>query len=109
MKKTIAIAFAAVLVLSLTACHKHESAMPVGCLYDEVCMEKCAPLCKVDFDALTPAMEAGSAKSVNIVLMGHFAKHTDIPKEKWLKALEKVVKPQFLDMNLKAFDLGFNS
>ena len=62
-----------------------------------------------DFDALSPAMEAGSAKSVNIVLMGHFAKHTDIPKEKWLKALEKVVKPQFLDMNLKAFDLGFNS
>ena len=60
-----------------------------------------------DFDALTPAMEAGSAKSVNIVLMGHFAKHTDIPKEKWLKALEKVVKPQFLDMNLKAFDLGY--
>ena len=60
-----------------------------------------------DFDALTPAVEAGSAKAVNIVLMGHFAKHTDIPKEKWLKALEKVVKPQFLDMNLKAFDLGY--
>ena len=61
-----------------------------------------------DFDALTPAMEAGSAKSVNIVLMGHFAKHTEIPKGKWIKALEKVVKPQFLDMNLKAFDLGYN-
>ena len=62
-----------------------------------------------DFDALTPAMEAGSAKAVNIVLMGHFARHTEIPKEKWLKALEKVVKPQFLDMNRKAFDLGFNA
>ena len=61
-----------------------------------------------DFDALTPAMEAGSAKSVNIVLMGHFAKHTDIPKEKWIAALQKVVKPQFIDMNLKAFDLGYN-
>ena len=60
-----------------------------------------------DFDALTPAMEAGSAKAVNIVLMGHFAKHTDIPKEKWIAALQKVVKPQFIDMNLKAFDLGY--
>jgi indolepyruvate ferredoxin oxidoreductase beta subunit len=60
-----------------------------------------------DFDALTPAMEAGSAKSVNIVLMGHFAKHTDIPKEKWIAALQKVVKLQFIDMNLKAFDLGY--
>ena len=62
-----------------------------------------------DFDALTPAMEAGSAKAVNIVLMGHFAKHTEIPKEQWIKALGKVVKPQFLDMNLKAFDLGYGA
>ena len=61
-----------------------------------------------DFDALTPAMEAGSAKAVNIVLMGHFAKHTEIPKERWINALGKVVKPQFLDMNLRAFDLGYN-
>ena len=60
-----------------------------------------------DFDALTPAMEAGSAKAVNIVLMGHFAACTDIPKERWLKALEKVINPKFLEMNLKAFDLGY--
>ena len=62
-----------------------------------------------DFDALTPAMEAGSAKAVNIVLMGHFAKHTDIPKEKWLAAMEKVINPKFLEMNRKAFDLGYGA
>lgn len=62
-----------------------------------------------DFDALTPAMEAGSAKAVNIVLMGHFAACTDIPKERWTEALKKVVKPQFLDMNLKAFELGMKA
>ena len=60
-----------------------------------------------DFDALAPAMEAGSAKAVNIVLMGHFAKCTDIPKEKWIRALNKVINPKFLDMNLKAFELGY--
>ena len=60
-----------------------------------------------DFDALAPAMEAGSAKAVNIVLMGHFAKCTDIPKEKWIRALNKVINPKFLEMNLKAFDLGY--
>ena len=60
-----------------------------------------------DFDALAPAMEAGSAKAVNIVLMGHFAKCTDIPKEKWIQALNKVINPKFLDMNLKAFELGY--
>ncbi len=29
----------------------------VEAVYDEVCMEKCAPLCKVDFDALTPVSD----------------------------------------------------
>ncbi len=62
-----------------------------------------------DFDALAPALEAGSAKAVNIVLMGHFAACTEIPKERWIAALKKVVKPRFLDMNLKAFDLGYGA
>ena len=62
-----------------------------------------------DFDALAPAMEAGSAKAVNIVLMGHFAKCTDIPKDKWIQALNKVINPKFLEMNLKAFEMGFNA
>ena len=60
-----------------------------------------------DFDALTPALAAGSAKAVNIVLMGHFAAHSGIPKEKWLAALEKTVPARFLEMNRKAFDLGY--
>ena len=62
-----------------------------------------------DFDALAPALEAGSAKAVNIVLMGHFAACTEIPKDKWLNALEKTVPAKFLEMNRKAFDLGYNS
>ncbi len=60
-----------------------------------------------DFDALTPAMEAGSAKAVNIVLMGHFAAHSGIGEDKWMAALEKTVPARFLDMNRKAFSLGF--
>ena len=62
-----------------------------------------------DFDALGPAMEAGSAKAVNIVLMGHFAACTDIPKEKWIQAMQKVINPKFMEMNLKAFDLGYGA
>lgn len=60
-------------------------------------------------DALTPAVEAGSAKAVNIVLMGRFAKYFDIPKEKWITAIENTVKPKFVEMNIKAFELGYNS
>ena len=61
------------------------------------------------FDALTPAIEAGSAKAVNIVLMGKFAKYFDIPKDNWMAAIENTVKPKFVEMNKKAFELGYNS
>ena len=62
-----------------------------------------------DFDALTPAVQAGSAKAVNIVLMGHFAARLGIPKEKWIAAMEKTIQPKFLEMNKKAFDLGYEA
>ena len=62
---------------------------------------------KVDaMDCLSLAKEAGSTKSVNIVLMGRLSKYMDFQEEAWLKAIEKLVKPQFLDMNKKAFSLG---
>lgn len=59
-------------------------------------------------DALSLATEAGSAKACNIVLMGRLAKYFDIPAEKWEEAIEKCVKPQFVEINKKAFELGFN-
>ena len=62
-----------------------------------------------DFDALTPALQAGSAKAVNIVLMGHFAASSGIPKESWIAALEKTVPAKFLEMNRKAFELGYTA
>lgn len=62
---------------------------------------------KVDaMDCLSFAKEAGSTKSVNIVLMGRLSKYMDFQEEAWLKAIEKLVKPQFLEMNKKAFSLG---
>ena len=60
-------------------------------------------------DALTPALEAGSAKAVNIVLMGRLARHFDIPREKWTAAIEQSVAPKFVEMNEKAFDLGYDA
>ena len=59
------------------------------------------------FDALTPAVEAGSARAVNIVLMGRFAACTEIPKDRWTAALEKTIPAKFLEMNRKAFELGY--
>lgn len=57
-------------------------------------------------DCLSLAKQAGTEKSVNVVLLGRLSKYLDFPTEKWIAALEKLVKPQFLEMNKKAFALG---
>ena len=38
--------------------------------------------------------------------MGRLSKYMDFPVEAWMAAIEKLVKPQFLEMNKKAFMLG---
>ena len=60
------------------------------------------------FDALSLAVEAGSSKAVNIVLMGKAARNFDISYESWIKAIENTVAERFIEMNKKAFDLGYN-
>ena len=75
--------------------------------YPENLAEKLAEKAKVTaVDALRLAEEAGSPKAANVVLMGVLSASTDIPEEIWLKALEQTVKPQFLELNRKAFALG---
>ena len=59
-------------------------------------------------DALSPALEAGSAKAVNTVLLGRLARHFPIPPEKWIEAIRQTVAPRFADMNEKAFTLGYS-
>lgn len=58
-------------------------------------------------DALTLAKQAGNEKAVNTVLLGVTAKLTDIPKEKWLSAIKDTIPQKFLDLNFKAFELGY--
>ena len=59
-------------------------------------------------DALALATEAGSIKAVNVVLIGVMAKSTNIPYEIWIETIRTTVPPKFLDINLKAFELGYN-
>ena len=60
-----------------------------------------------DFDALAPAMEAGSAKAVNIVLMGRLARYFPFREETWIRAIGETVAPKFVEMNQRAFRLGY--
>lgn len=66
---------------------------------------------KVDLttvDALRYATEAGNIRAVNVVLIGVMAKNTDIPYEKWVDTIKTSTPANFLDSNLKAFELGYN-
>ena len=67
-----------------------------------------AKVAKVDaLDFLKIAEEAGSAKAVNIALLGRLSKYfTEIKEESWQGAIEACVPPKFLELNKKAFELG---
>ena len=60
-------------------------------------------------DALKLAEDAGSQKAVNVVLIGAMAKRLGGDKETWLAAVERCVPTKFLEMNKKAFELGWNA
>jgi indolepyruvate ferredoxin oxidoreductase beta subunit len=65
---------------------------------------------KVDaLDCLKLAEEAGSAKAVNLVLMGRLSHYFDLPEEAWMRSLEANVPAKFLELNRKAFELGKNA
>lgn len=57
-------------------------------------------------DALSLAVEAGTPKAVNVVLMGMVSKTVSFDEQVWLDALRQCVPPKALDVNLKAFELG---
>ncbi len=58
-------------------------------------------------DALEIAQNCGSSKAANVVLIGMFAKHSDIPKEEYLKAVEASVPEKFKQLNIEAFEAGY--
>ncbi len=60
-------------------------------------------------DALKIAKEVGNIKTVNIVLIGVLAKNMDIEKEKFVEAIKSTVPEKFLELNIKAFEMGYNS
>ena len=57
-------------------------------------------------DALKTAEEAGSAKAVNLVLLGRLAKYFPYPEEDWIECIKTGVPEKFIDMNIKAFKMG---
>ena len=61
------------------------------------------------FDALKIAEECGSVKAVNVVLLGAASNDLPFDEAAWIKVIEENVKPKFVDLNKKAFELGINA
>jgi indolepyruvate ferredoxin oxidoreductase beta subunit len=65
----------------------------------------------IAFDARALAEEAGAVMSVNMVLLGAMAQTGILPlsSDHFKEAIRTKTKPAFVDINLKAFDLGFGA
>ncbi len=61
------------------------------------------------FDALSIAEECGSVKAVNVVLLGAASKDLPFDESAWIKVIEENVKPKFVELNKKAFEMGRNA
>ncbi len=61
----------------------------------------------ISADALSLAEKAGSAKAVNIVLLGIAVKALGLDKEEALAAIRATVPPKTVEVNERAFELGY--
>ncbi|MBE6773788.1 MAG: indolepyruvate oxidoreductase subunit beta [Clostridia bacterium] len=63
----------------------------------------------ISLDALSLALEAGTSKCANIVLLGAAVPYLGIEKETWIETIKSTVPPKTVETNLKAFELGYNA
>ena len=61
----------------------------------------------IELDALEIAKACGSVKCINVVLLGVLACNMDFSKEVWIEAINTVVPPKFIELNMKAFEAGY--
>jgi indolepyruvate ferredoxin oxidoreductase beta subunit len=60
----------------------------------------------VAFDALAAAAEAGSERAANVALLGAASREIGFSEEAWKDAIRGTVKENFVELNLKAFEIG---
>lgn len=60
-------------------------------------------------DAMAEALKLGNSKVFNIIVLGMAAKHMDFAKEEWLKVIENTVPKKTIEINQKAFLVGYEN
>lgn len=62
----------------------------------------------ISVDAMGEAKKLGNPKVFNSIIIGVAARHMDFDHEKWLQVIKDTVPPKTVDINTKAFEVGFN-
>lgn len=57
--------------------------------------------------ATEEAKKIGAPKAFNIIVLGAAARHMGFEKEDWLQVIETTVPPKTVDVNKKAFEIGY--
>lgn len=58
-------------------------------------------------NAMEEAIRLGNAKAFNVIVLGLAARHMDFTREDWLTIIEKTVPEKTIEINQKAFLLGY--
>lgn len=59
-------------------------------------------------NAMDEAKKLGNVKAFNVIVLGIAAQHMDFAKEAWLDVIERTVPPKTVEINKKAFELGYD-
>ena len=58
-------------------------------------------------NATEEAKKIGNSRVFNLIVLGVAAQHMDFTKEHWYEVIEKTVPPKTIEINKKAFDVGY--
>ena len=59
-------------------------------------------------NATEEAKKLGNSRVFNLIVLGIAAQHMDFTKEQWYEVIEKTVPPKTIEINKKAFDVGYH-
>ena len=61
----------------------------------------------VSVDAMDEAIKMGNSREFNVIILGIAAKNMDFPKEQWIEVIKKTVPAKTIDINVAAFEKGY--
>lgn len=62
----------------------------------------------VAFKAIDEAKKLGEPRAVNVILLGIVARHMQFDKQLWLDVIASTVNPKIVELNQRAFEIGYN-